>query len=276
MKNLIFAMVMISTNALAWGPTGHRVVGDVAENHLQASVFYRVTEILGGQSMSRVSNWPDEIKSEPETYSHTYGWHYTDWKEGDHDHDEEQSSGKLISSLKDHIEVLRDPAATNAAKAVALKFVIHLIGDLHQPLHVGNGLDQGGNKCRVTFHKKEMNLHALWDEAMIDFTNLSYTELSDYVSQGRSDEETSEYASGDILDWALESKNLRSTIYPANVRASEEPMSVMQYCRSDIVVDPADMPKLAYEYSYKFMSVVEKRLFQSGVRLAFILNQNLR
>lgn len=276
MKTLILALALCASNAFAWGPTGHRVVGDVAQNHLSPAVAYRVTEILKGMSMSRVSNWPDEIKSEPETHSHTYNWHYTDWKDSDHDHDESQSSGKLIGSLRDHIKVLNDASATDSAKAYALKFVIHLIGDLHQPLHVGNGLDQGGNKCKVTFHKKEMNLHALWDEGMIDFTNLSYTELSDYVSQGRTAEETATYAKGDLLDWAIESKELRNKIYPANVRQSEAPMSIMQYCRSDIIVAQEDMPKLAYEYSYKFVPVVELRLYQAGVRLAAVLNEYLK
>jgi S1/P1 Nuclease len=276
MKSFILALTLVTTNAFAWGPTGHRVVGAVAEKHLDISVHSKIYKILGGQSLSRVSNWSDEIKSEPQNYSHTYNWHYTDWKDDDHQHDETNSSGKLMTAINEQVAVLKDPNATIESKNFALKFVVHLIGDLHQPLHVGNGLDQGGNKCKVVFQKKETNLHALWDEGMIDFTNLSFSELADYVAQGRTREQILSWKSGTPIDWALESKVLRGKIYPNDVIPSDAPMSVKTYCRSDVVVTADSMPKLSYEYSYAFVPVVEQRLYQAGVRLALILNEALK
>lgn len=273
-----FGILLLCTigNALAWGPTGHRVVGKIAEKHLDSAVKDRVDEILKGLSLARVSTWPDEIRSEPETYSHTFNWHFTDWKEEDHHHDETQSSGKLLTAINQHTSILKDPAAPDESKEFSLRFLVHLIGDLHQPLHVGNGLDRGGNKCRVFFHNQKTNLHVLWDEAMIDFTRLSYTELAEFISQGRSREEVEEWKKGSVLDWAQESKNLRSKIYPKNVGPSSEPMTIHQYCRQDITVTDEEMPKLSYEYSYKFIPVVEERLFQAGLRLAGIINESLR
>lgn len=277
MKTFILAAVLVTTNAFAWGPTGHRAVGAVAEKNLDPAVALKIYKILGGSSLSKVSNWPDEIKSEPETYSHTYNWHYTDWKDEDHNHDETNSSGKLLTSINEQIAVLKNAESPVEKKAFAIKFIVHLIGDLHQPLHVGNGLDRGGNSCKVQFHKKETNLHALWDEGMIDFTNLSFTELANYVAQGRTREEVMSWRTGTVLDWALESKQLRNTIYPQdNTTSTTTNMSVKQYCRTDVVVTAADMPKLAYEYSYKFVPVVEKRIFQAGIRLAVVLNEALK
>lgn len=276
MKTLLLALSLTSLNAFAWGPTGHRVVGAVAEKHLDPAVAVQIQKILKGQTLSKVSNWSDEIKSEPETYSHTYNWHYTDWKDEDHNHDETHSSGKLMTAIKEQMAVLKDDDSSMDSKNFALKFIVHLIGDLHQPLHVGNGLDQGGNKCRVTFHKKEMNLHQLWDEAMIEFTQLSYTELANYVGQGRTKEEYQSWKGGTPLDWARESKVLRAQVYPADVNPSDKPISLKQYCRSDIVIAQEDMPKLSYEYSYKFVPIVEKRLYQAGLRLATMLNQALK
>lgn len=276
MKTFILTLAILSTNAFAWGPTGHRVVGAVAEKSLDPKVAIKVFEILGGQSLSRASTWPDEIKSEPETYSYTYNWHYTDWKDEDHAHDETNSSGKLLTSIKEQLSVLKDPQASKEKKAFALKFVVHLIGDLHMPLHVGNGLDQGGNKCRVLFHNQQTNLHALWDEGMIEFTKLSYSELAAYVSQGKTREQVAAWRSGDVVDWALESKNLRAKIYPTDVAPSTTAMSVKEYCRSDIKVPTEAMPKLAFEYSYKFVPVMEERLFQAGIRLAMVLNETLK
>jgi hypothetical protein len=272
MKNFIFLVILFTTQVHAWGPTGHRAVGAVAEKFLDPVVAVKINKILGGNSLSRISNWSDEIKSEPDTYSYTFNWHYTDWKDEDHQHDETNSSGKLLSAIKEQMGILKDDKSSEDKKVFALKFIVHLIGDLHQPLHVGNGLDMGGNKCKVQFHRRETNLHSLWDEGMIEFTKLSFTEFANYVSQGRTLEEIRSWKSGDVIDWALESKNLRSTIYPNDVTPSDAPATIKQYCRSDIVVTSESMPKLAYEYSYKFIPVVEQRIFQAGLRLAVLLN----
>src|SRR5690606_6045852 len=174
------------------------------------------------------------------------------------------------------LAVLKDPAASKEKKAFALKFIVHLIGDLHMPLHVGNGLDRGGNSCKVLFHGKEFNLHALWDEGMIEFTQLSFTELAQFATEGRKLEDSRSWKLGSPVDWALESKQLRAQIYPADVVASTEPISQRRYCRQDVPVTMEEMPKLGYEYSYLFMPVVEKRLFQAGLRLAQLLNQALQ
>jgi hypothetical protein len=102
---------------------------------------------------------------------------------------------------------------------------------------------------------------------MIDFTKLSFTELANYISQGRTREEIESWKTGDVVEWANESKQIRSTLYP---------LDPQKYCRTDPAVAPADIPKLGYEYSYKFVPVMEKRLFQAGLRLARLLNENLR
>jgi hypothetical protein len=269
MKTLTLFLTLVSMNAFAWGPTGHRAVGAIAEKYLDLPVALKISQILDKQSLAKVSTWPDEIKSAPQTYSYTYSWHYTEWKDESHDHDEASSSGKLISSLREQAAILKDPAATKEKKSFALKFLVHLIGDLHMPFHVGNGLDQGGNKCRVTFHGKQTNLHALWDEGMIDFSKLSFSELAAFTSQVRTREEILAWKSGDILDWARESKELRATIYPDSTNAK-------QYCQSEIFNSQEAIPKLAYEYSYKFMPVIEQRLFQAGLRLAVVLNEALK
>ena len=276
MSKIIFVLLFVTAQAHAWGPTGHRVVGEVAQKFLDVKVQSKVSAILGGQTLARVSTWSDEIKSEPDTYSYTFNWHYTDWKDEDHQHDETNSSGLLLTSINEQVAVLKDGKASLDKKNFALKFIVHLVGDLHMPLHVGNGLDQGGNKCRVMFHNKPFNLHALWDEGLIDFTGLSFTELTSFVSQGRSIEQIRSWKTGTPVDWALESKELRGRIYPENVTPSSEPMSVKEYCRSDITVTTENMPKLSYEYSYQFMPIIERRLYQAGLRLAVILNDALK
>lgn len=276
MKLLILASLLFSAEAFPWGATGHRAVGEIAQQHLTRRAYKQITRILGGESLAQASTWPDEIKSEPETYKYTYNWHYTDWPDHMHDHDESTSSGKLMTSIKEQLAVLKDPAADVEKKKFALRFVVHLIGDLHMPLHVGNGIDRGGNSCRVTFHGRNTNLHALWDEGMIEFTDLSFTELARFAQEGKKKKDRWAVQTGTPVDWARESKILRGTIYPENVKVDAKPIaSVKEYCRTDITVAPEMMPKLGYEYSYKFMPIVEEKIYQAGVRLAYLLNQNL-
>lgn len=263
MKKL-FLLSLVSLNALAWGPTGHRVVGEVAEKNLDPKILQKAKDMLGGQGLARVSTWSDEIRSEPDKYSYTFNWHYTDWADEQVEHDESHSSGQLLTAIRNQLKVLRDAAAPAESKVFALKFVIHLIGDLHQPLHVGNGTDLGGNGCKVLFHNEPTNLHAAWDEDLINYTKLSYTEIAQFISQGKKQSDIEAFKKGDLVDWALESKTLRMQIYPANTKA---------YCVPNPA--PADLPKLSYDYSYKFVPVIEQRLYQAGIRLAQILEQNL-
>jgi hypothetical protein len=278
MKTFIAALALItSSSVFAWGATGHRVVGEIATRFLDVKVLVKANTLLAGQSLARVATWPDEIKSDPTTYQHTFNWHYTTWEINDHDHgqDEETSAtGLLLKSIDDLSAVLRDPAATDEQKAFALKFIVHLVGDIHMPLHVGNGTDQGGNFCKVTYMGKNYNLHALWDEGLLDFTKLSYTELAKFVSEGKTAEEVRAIKNSSVIDWALESKKIVPTIYPDDVVASSNLMSIKNYCKKEVTSE--EMPKLSFEYAYKHLPVIEKRLYEAGVRLAVLLNQNLK
>lgn len=278
MKIIITALALFSSSAVfAWGPTGHRVVGEVAKRYLDTATLAKAHKILKGHSLARVSTWPDEIKSDPATYKHTFNWHYTTWKPDAHAHSEEHedsSTGFLLKSINEQTAILRDPKATDAQKEFAIKFIVHLVGDVHMPLHVGNGTDQGGNYCKVTYMNKPYSLHSLWDEGMINFTNLSYTELAKLVVEGRTGDEYQAAKKGSVVDWAQESKNIVPTLYPAEVVPSSEPMSMLSYCKREVT--PQEIPKLSYEYAYKFLPVVEKRLYQAGIRLAKILNENLK
>ena len=278
---LLLAIAFISTNALAWGPTGHRTVGEIAEGKLKSSTLKKVKKILKGKSLAQVSTWADEIRSEPETYKHTFRWHYTDFPKGMEKHNETNSSGQLVTSINEQIKTLKNKKSTDDEKEFALKFLVHLVGDLHMPLHVGNGKDRGGNWCHVTFHDKEMNLHHLWDEGLIDFTKLSFLEMSRFVQEGVSEKELNDYRKGSLSDWANETKEIRDTVYPPEVKTSKKNKKkkdngLLSYCdRDEDNVKDSMKPELGYEYSYKFVPVLEKQLLKGGVRLAEILNSQL-
>ncbi len=278
MRTLFGILLLISAQTvLAWGPTGHRVVGDITERHLMPLAAAKAQRLLSGQSLARVATWPDEIKSDPAQYQSTFSWHYTTWPLEAPTHteqDETPTSGQLLKSINEQLAVLKDVNATDEKKAFSLKFLVHLLGDLHMPLHVGNGSDQGGNFCKVNFMGKPTNLHSVWDEGMIGATSLSYTEITKFILEDKTSSDFFAAKAGTIMDWAQESKNMNATIYPAEVVPSPEPTAMKAYCKKDAL--PEEMPKLSYEYSYKFLPVVYKRLYEAGIRLAWILNDNLK
>lgn len=264
MKKILGLILLLNIESVwAWGQTGHRAVGEIAWRFLTLDTRLKLKNLIGDSTLAKVATWPDEIKSDPAQYKYTFSWHYTDWPDDAPTYDEEHNGGSLIKSIREQILALRDPRQTPDKKIFAVKFLAHLIGDLHMPLHVGNGQDTGGNACRVTFMGTPTNLHSVWDEGMIDFTKLSFTEIANFVSQNKTKEQIESIAKGEVLDWALESKNIRLTLYPT-----------APGCKAG-ATDVTEMPKLSYEYSYKFMPVVERRLFEAGVRLAEILNKNL-
>lgn len=261
---------------LAWGQTGHRSIAEIAERNMRPESVRKAHALLGGHDLAYASTWADEIRSDPKNFGHSFGWHYTTWAESDpdfHAHDENKDTGQLLSQIDAQLAILKNPTASDSDRSQALKFVIHLLGDVHQPLHVGNAGDKGGNACRVTWHGRNSNLHTVWDSEMIDKSQLSYTELADFASQGRSKRQSASWRTGTLQSWAQESKQLRSRIYPPEVVSPAAPVTYLTYCGPDV---PAEaMPALGYEYSFRFLPVVYERIYQGGIRLAMLLDAAL-
>ncbi len=278
-KLLTISVLAFSFNAYSWGPTGHRAVGNIATRFLTPKALEKTNAILKGDSLEKVANWPDEIRSEPQTYSNTYVWHYTEWKDNTDDHEETQLTGLLLTYIKFHLDVLKSETTKPEDKVFSLKFLVHLVGDLHQPYHVGNGLDRGGNNCKIVFFNQATNLHKMWDEDMIDSTKLSFTELANFALQGVSQEKIKAIQTGDVNTWAKESKDIRAIAYPNEVNPPVgSPLVVLggegkAYCQKDVAADL--IPKLSYDYNYRFMTTLNRRLLEGGLRLAMMLNEVL-
>lgn len=265
----------ITPQAFAWGQSGHRAIGEIAEKNMRPESVKKAEALLDGEDLAFVAGWADDIKSNRH-FNYADKWHYTTWEDADgqfHSGKENGGTGLLMSQIDRQLAVLRDTKASKAEKAMALRFTVHLVGDLHQPLHVGGGGDQGGNFCKVTWHGRNTNLHRVWDSDMIDSTDLSFTELARFASTGRSAEQNKTWRTGTVRDWAEESKRIRSDIYPAEVQRPLAPVSKLTYCQKDVAVEA--MPKLGYEYSYRFLPVVYERVYQAGLRLAKLLDENL-
>ncbi|RBL93277.1 S1/P1 nuclease [Chitinophaga flava] len=241
--------------SFAWGPNGHRIVAEIAWQHLTPQAQKAVVSILGRQSMPMIANWPDFIKSDTtHQYDHTSKWHYLDFPanidRAEFDKLLKEATGEnLYTQTQAMISDLKNKKLAKDKQVFALSFLVHMMGDMHQPLHVGRDEDMGGNKINLMWFDKASNLHRVWDEQLIDFQQLSYTEYSkaiDIASPAR----VKELQSGTIADWMFESHVLADKVYG--------------YTKPD--------SKLSYRYNYVFVDNLNDQLLKGGLRLATVLN----
>ena len=263
-----FGAAFIPAPALAWGKTGHRVVAAIADTQLSGLARAHVREILGpGESLDDAANWPDEMRADPAIFWQKTAtpWHYVTLNGIIYDH--APPVGDALEALDHFTKVLKDPKATLADKQTALRFIVHLVGDLHQPLHVGKCCDKGGNDVKVTWFGKPTNLHSVWDSALVDEEQLSYSELAAKLERHLSDRQLIEWWDINPRDWISESGEYRDTLYPtaADMPKPKEGEKVKKG-------DGPALPDLSYSYVYRFTPLMEQRLTQGGVRLAAYLN----
>lgn len=271
---------VVSLPAHAWGPEGHAIVADIAEAHLTPAAGAQVAQLLtldGHNHLDEIASWPDEIRrSRPETAP----WHFVDipLAASNYDPARDCAGGNcVIVKMVEFTRILSNPSADPAARAEALKWVVHFAGDLHQPLHAEDSNDRGGNDVHLTYFGKHTNLHAIWDGAIIEHeTRLqlgpNYTvdhQAIGVVSQSLdatiTNAERQEWAPTGLTDnfqpwvvsWAVEAHAAAQTVaYP------------------DL---PADMQgDWSNAYQAQAWPVVEVQLQRAGVRLAEILNEALR
>jgi len=257
------AASLVPAPVLAWGKTGHRVVAAIADTQLSGLARAHVREILGGaESLDEAATWPDEMRSAPGDFWQKTAtpWHYVTLNGITYDH--APPEGDALQALDHFRSVLRDPTASLADKQLALRFVVHLVGDLHQPLHVGKCCDKGGNDVKVSWFGKPTNLHAVWDSSLVDEEQLSFTELAAKLERHLSNQNVLDWWDLNPRDWIRESAEIRDTLYPS----VSKPAKGKKRGRRRAV------PELSYAYVYKFTPVMERRLSQAGVRLAAYLN----
>ncbi|MDP5121427.1 MAG: S1/P1 nuclease [Spirosomaceae bacterium] len=246
---LCLMLFMLNQTAMAWGVTGHRVVGLVAQKHLKKRVNRKVNSILNQNSLAEVSNWMDDIKSDT-AYKHTHDWHWVTILSGEtYEQSTKNSKGDVIMKIEELVATLKAGGLSAAQEETYLKYLVHLVGDMHQPLHIGDRYNQGGNQVRVTWFGQNSNLHRVWDSDLIEQKSLSYSDLAGFL-----DEPTKEtrkmWQKMSVREWAAVSQSHFPQIYDF----------------------PAD-GKLGYRYSYDNFNTVQTCLMQAGIHLAGLLNE---
>lgn len=245
----IFLVLFSCQMIFAWSETGHRVIGQVATENVKAKTLRKINKLANYETLASMSTWGDDIKSD-DRYKKFYSWHFVNFKEGEkYNEATKNPEGDLLQAINFCITTLKDKDTSKEDQVFYLKMLVHFVGDLHQPLHVGHEEDKGGNDIKVSWFGRNSNLHRVWDGDMIDEYNMSYTELAHnlpYVYKSQ----IPELQKGTVLDWIYESQNLATTIY------------------SSVKIDE----KLSYRYSYLYFPLVKKQLQKGGLRLAKILD----
>ncbi|MFK5981333.1 MAG: S1/P1 nuclease [Flavobacteriaceae bacterium] len=255
MKNLpllilLLLLITFSSNANDdWGKTGHRTTSEIAEKYLTKKAKKEIDKLLNGQTLAFVSNYGDEIKSD-NSYRKFGSWHYVNFPfDSSYEEHPKSEKGDIIVGIQTCIDVLKNNVSTREDKIFHLKMLVHFIGDLHQPMHIGLADDKGGNDFQVRWFNQGTNLHTVWDSKMLESYGMSYTELASNAKR-LSKTQVEEIQKGTTIDWMNESRELCKDIYKTTEVGA----------------------KLRYRYSYVYMDTVRFQLQKGGIRLAEVLN----
>lgn len=248
-------LTYLPLESLAWGQLGHRVVGEIADSYLSAKARRNIKAILGYESIAMGSTWADFIKSDP-SYKYLDNWHYINIQDGldqeafraylakDTATDAYTKLNFLIGELKK-----KDLAADK--QKLYLRLLIHIAGDVHQPMHVSRAEDLGGNRISVMWFNDRSNLHRVWDDQLPGFQQLSYTEFAHAINHCTR-AERKKWQEQPVTDWFWESYEISSQLYKEITLPDQ---------------------KLGFQYNFDHVDQLNQRLLKAGVRLAGLLNE---
>jgi len=248
------AIMYLPVQSMAWGTNGHRICGQIADSYLTPKARAAIKAILGDESIAITSNWADFIKSDP-AYNYLYNWHFINF-------DKTLTTPEMEAYLKADTAVdaytkmnfliaeLKNKTTTKTNKLLYLRMLIHIVEDVHQPLHTGHLSDKGGNDVKVMWYDKESNLHSIWDSQLIDAQQLSYTEYVSWINHTTIARRI-ELQKAPVSQWLFESNQIADKIY-----ADAKPGDKIN----------------TFKYNFKFIAILNDQLLKGGVRLAGVLN----
>ncbi|MBR6198068.1 MAG: S1/P1 nuclease [Bacteroidaceae bacterium] len=247
---LTIAATMTTLPGFSWDKKGHDITAAIAQRHLTPTARQKINELLDGRTIVYWAPWMDDASNMPE-YRYSKTWHYLDIAKGKDVTDFVNSCENVITAINSQIEILRSNSRSKEEKALALKFITHLMGDLHQPLHLGYPEDKGGNTVRVKFFNHDTSLHSMWDGQLTSRAHdWSHTEWAEELDINNDPQFISSITSGTLLDWARQSHVHAEAIYAGT----------------------STTDNLSFEYVRTWAPVIEQQFLYGGLRLAHILN----
>ena len=263
----------------SWGSLGHRVVGQLAENNLNKAAKAQVKKLLDPESMADASLWADSVRPNP-SRAFQIPWHVAHVPDGmTYRTSKKNKKGDVVWAIGEMIDILKGQKFhSNINKSQALKLLIHFVGDIHLPTHVGRREDNGGGAIGVRFLQGAIpsNLHKLWDEDMIEHFGLSYTALTTYIKRHCSH---TSIGPSSPAQWANESMELRPFVYFFDdIHCRPTPKLISHKDILEVYPGlgknsgPGRIPRITHQYLSRSMPIVLRRLCEGGRRLALLLN----
>lgn len=245
MKKGIYFILLVfcSLKANAWSSKGHAMVAQVAFTYLDAATQKNVMSYLDGMTIEEAANWMDNIKDD-RSYDYMKPWHYANFAEGKAV--EIFEGANIMYQLDQTLKALKDKDKLSKAEIkLKILYLFHLIGDLHQPLHVGYGRDKGGNTVQLNYKEKGTNLHSFWDSGIIYYQNITLTDC--LKAQTYSAAEVTNLQKMDVVAWGNDSRNLLVAVYDYK------------------------QAKVSDDYVKQSGALIEKQIHKAGIRLAGVL-----
>lgn len=254
---LLGLFLYLPFSSMAWGALGHRIVGQITDSYLTKKAKKEIFNILGNESIAMSSNWADFIKSDP-AYDYLDIWHYINLKAGlseefVRNYLATDTATDAYTKINWLTAQLKNEELEHDKKVLYLRLLIHIVGDVHQPMHVGRLEDKGGNSIKLLWFNAPTNLHSVWDTKLIDFQQLSYTEYAEAINYSTKSQRAA-WRAETVSDWIWQSYEYAQKIY------------------ADIKPDD----KLSYDYNFKYIGIVNQQLLKGGVHLAGLLNEIFR
>lgn len=247
---LVLILLVVNVQGVAaWGPQGHRVIGSIAESHLQPQVKALILQKFNINSLADVANWADRTRKKRKEEN---PWHYTNIAEGQWTYIAERDcpNGACVTEkIREFSGILKNISASTQQRKDALKYLVHFVGDVHEPLHLGNKKDRGGGTLLFPYKGKKVTLHYLWDGGLVDWHGTSLLKYAVRLDRKISEAEILSWNRSTVSDWANESRSMA--------------------LKDAYNIGPEGLSKV---YIERGREIINLRLAQAGVRLAHLLN----
>jgi hypothetical protein len=254
---LVLVLFYIPVKARCWGQLGHRIVAEIADSYLTAKTRAEIKKILGNESIAMASNWADFVKSDS-AFKYLDTWHYINFEKNLGYDQVKEMLRKDTGTVKDAYgaiiflsKELKKKKLPLAKKQMYLRLLIHIVGDVHQPLHVSPVGSTGGNDIKLQWFGQSSNLHRVWDSDLIEEQQLSYTEYSTYLNHTTATQRKS-----------LQAQPISKWLYDSYVLAENLHNEITE-----------NNPRLSYRYNYDHIKTLNEQMLKGGVHLAGLLNQ---
>ena len=250
---LLIGVCYFPLQSIAWGTQGHRICGQIASFYLTPKAKKTIEGILGGESLALAGNWADFVRSDP-SYAYLAPWHYIDFNKP-YTYPEmaaflkSDTATDAYTKLNFLISELKKKNLSLQKQDLYLRMLIHLVEDVHQPMHAAHADDKGGNDFKVNWFSTPTNLHSVWDSQLIDFQQLSFTEYAAAIHFCTAAERT-KWQADPISEWLFESNQMAEKLYTE--------------------IKPGDT--LNYRYNFSHIAMLNHQMLKAGVRLAGVLN----